>query len=485
MRVAMNFDVFPLPAYSAFEIMPAWTIISPRERDYGHPLRPKIFRIMKTIYHMLHPSHEPSMINEAKHIATLGYAVSQEKPGPPILSSVVIHFRLSTESVTRFAILLHDMQIEDKVHDVRIPIPDELKSDMMDVYDFVSARSQKVVISSHDSDNWAECKLARKVSKQLQVQKYHERLLQQEGDGAVDIIGLRSDSSRCSICDSNLIHCNNCQVASCESHDCRGSSDPPFAQCVRHQMQVLCFPCLQAQGCDLEKCPGCNSWCCARDISSCTGHPVSIPHMRRVPGDKLMSFGLLDAYSESARAHPPKRGSCMECKLPGWRSCQNKLCWSQSICQECTSGGITCPCGEVWACDLCTEHDPSVFIRCPRCDRPFCYNCSYIDECCRCQSSELCHDCAEEASETDTRKLKVLPAKLVVSCGSCELKVCDRCESHMVFSCAVCSSRLCTPCVDATVCSCSRVLCDGCVADHGCSVCSQRHRDDDDESEGL
>ncbi|KAG0708510.1 hypothetical protein DFH29DRAFT_890555, partial [Suillus ampliporus] len=466
----------------------AWTIISPREGGYGHPMRTKIFQIMKTIYHILDPSNEPSTLYEAKHIATLGYAVSQEKPleGPPILSSVVIHFRLSTESVTRFALRHHDMQIEDKVHGMRIPIPGELVPDMMDIYYFVSARSQKVVISSRDSDyhDWVERKLARRVSKQLQVQKYHERLLQQEGDGAVDIAGLQSDSSRCSICDSNLIHCSSCQVASCESHDCLGSSDPPFAQCVRHQIEALCFPCLQAQGCEPEKCPGCNSSCCARDISSCTGRPVSVPPMPRVPGDKFMSLGLLAAYTESARAHPPKRGSCMECELPGWRSCRNKSCWSHSICPECASGGMTCPCGEVWACDLCAEHDPSVFIRCPRCDRPFCYNCSYIDECSRCQSSALCLDCAEEASETNDEQLKVMPAKLLASCRSCELKVCDSCEPCMVFSCAVCSSRLCTPCVKVTECSCRRVLCDGCVEDHGCRVCSQRHRDDDDGSEG-
>jgi hypothetical protein len=131
----------------------------------------KIFRIMKMVYHMLDPPNEPSAITEVDHIATLGYAVVlQKKPEPPILSSVIIHFRLSTESVTRFALLLHDMQIEDKVYDMRIPVPGELASDMMDIYDFVIARSQKSLISSCDSDYWAECDLAREISKQLQVQ---------------------------------------------------------------------------------------------------------------------------------------------------------------------------------------------------------------------------------------------------------------------------------------------------------------------------
>ncbi|KAG2121608.1 hypothetical protein DEU56DRAFT_94618 [Suillus clintonianus] len=464
--------------------MPAWTIISPRERDNGHPMRTKIFRVMKAVYHMLDPPNEPSDINEVNHIATLGYAVLQEKPEPTILSSVVIHFRLSTESVTRFAILLHHMQIEDKVHDVRIRVPSELTPDVMDIYDFVFAMSQKLLISPLDFDRWTESDLARRVSKQLQAQKYHKRLLLQEGDGAVDIARLRSDSSRCSICDSNLIHCNSCQVASCESHECRGLSDPPFARCVRHQTEVLCLPCLQEQGSkrELEKCPGCNFWCCAKDISSCTGHPLSIPPMPRVPDIRFIAPGLVKAYAESARTHLPKRGSCMECDLPGWRSCRNKLCWSDSICPECTSGGITCLCGAVWACDLCAAHDPSVFIRCPRCHRPFCYSCSYIDDCVLCNKSNLCHDCAEEDLEMDDEELKELPAKLVASCGSCEVKMCDRCESHLAVSCEVCSSRLCMACVRDAECSCDRVLCDGCVADHGCKVCSQRHRDDDDGS---
>lgn len=434
------------------------------------------------VYRMLDPSNEPSAITEVGHIATLGYAVVlQEKPEPPVLSSAIIHFRLSTESVTRFALLLHNMQIEDKVYDVRIPVPDELASDMMDIYDFVIVRSQKLLTSSGDSGYWAECDLARKVSKQLQVQKYCERLLRQESDGTIDIVGFQSDTSQCPICDSSIIHCNSCQAASCESRDCRGYSDPPFARCVRHKTEVLCFPCLQGQGSkqELEKCRGCNSWCCAIDISSCTGRPLSLPHMPRVPRNKFIAPGLIAAYAESARAHPPKRGSCTECKLPGWRSCRNKLCWSHSICPECTSGGLTCMCGEVWACDLCAEYDPSVFIRCPRCRRLFCYSCRYIDDCVLCNGSNLCHDCAEEVSETDDKELEEIPGKLVVSCGSCEVKVCNLCESFLAFSCAVCSSRLCMPCARDAECSCDRVLCDGCVADHGCGVCSQRHQDDD------
>src|SRR6267154_2645345 len=118
--------------------MPAWTIISPREKDYGHPMRFKIFRIMKTIYRMLDPQNEPSSVNEGKHIATFGYAISQKSgPGPsglrlPVPSSEVIHFRLSTQSVTRFALLFVSMQIEDTVRDALVPVPGEITADMMD-----------------------------------------------------------------------------------------------------------------------------------------------------------------------------------------------------------------------------------------------------------------------------------------------------------------------------------------------------------------
>lgn len=62
------------------------------------------------------------------------------------------------------------MQIEDKVYDMRIPVPGELLSEMMDIYDFAVARSQKSLVSSCRSDYWAECDLARRISKQLHVQ---------------------------------------------------------------------------------------------------------------------------------------------------------------------------------------------------------------------------------------------------------------------------------------------------------------------------
>ncbi|KAG2105423.1 hypothetical protein BD769DRAFT_156790 [Suillus cothurnatus] len=432
--------------------MPTWTIISPCEKDYGHPMRMNIFRVMRTVYRILDSPNEPSAVDEGKHIATLGYAVSQEMPGPPDLSSLVIHLRLSTQIVTHFIVAFCDMQIVDTVQNMCIPIPCELMPVMADIYEFVAARST----SCRGLNPVEECDLACKIWKQLQAEKYHKRLLQQEIVSDIDIACLRPGSPRCSICDSNLIHCNSCQVASCESDDCPGSSEPPLAQCGRHKKEVLCFPCLEEQECkaELEKCPGCGSWCCTRDMSSCSGHPIDIRLTPGSPGSKFILSDLIVTYAQSARVHPPKRGSCMECELPGWRSCNSTLCWSQTICPECASGGMTCLCQEVWACDPCAEHIPGIFIRCPRCNRPFCCSCSYIDECQECHRTNLCYDCAEEESDVDDGEMVEFP-KFVASCGSCQAKVCDRCVlSYPAFSCAGCSQRLCS--------SCRKSLCDDC-----------------------
>ncbi|OAX42109.1 hypothetical protein K503DRAFT_408836 [Rhizopogon vinicolor AM-OR11-026] len=73
---------------------------------------------------------------------------------------------------------------------------------------------------------------------------------------------------RCPLCDSELIHCTSCQVASCKLEECHGSSQPSLVHCVRHQ-KALCFPCLKEQGPNrwLEKCGECDSWCCTEGSS--------------------------------------------------------------------------------------------------------------------------------------------------------------------------------------------------------------------------
>ncbi|KAG2140828.1 hypothetical protein BD769DRAFT_1428953 [Suillus cothurnatus] len=115
------------------------------------------------------------------------------------------------------------------------------------------------------------------------------------------------------------------------------------------------------------------------------------------------------------RAHPRKPESCLECEIPSWKSCSNKpFYWSYRICPECASSGVMCLCERVWACDLCAEL-ADVFIRCPRCDRPFCVTCSYIDQCRKCHRVSLCYDCAEEAPDVDA----VLPAEVASLCESC------------------------------------------------------------------
>lgn len=154
--------------------------------------------------------------------------------------------------------------------------------------------------------------------------------------------------------------------------------------------------------------------------------------------------------SQSASVHPPKGGSCSQCKQPGWRKCRGNRCWSKGnvICPECTSGGTTCMCQKVWACDICAERDSRIFIRCPRCDRPFCTSCTYIDQCKRCLRVTLCYDCVEEASDADDPEdaddaddgVVETFAKLTGTCESCGVRVCDRCAPIKAswFSCPGC-----------------------------------------------
>jgi hypothetical protein len=97
-----------------------------------------IYRVMKAVYHLLDPSNEPiSTVDEVTHIATLEYAVSQEKTGPPEISSLVIHLRLSTQTDTRFDVVLQDMQMEDKVEKACVSLPGELTPVLMDISAFV------------------------------------------------------------------------------------------------------------------------------------------------------------------------------------------------------------------------------------------------------------------------------------------------------------------------------------------------------------
>lgn len=97
-------------------------------------MRMHIYRVMKAVYHTLDPSNEPiSTVDEVNHIATLEYAVSQEKTGPPEILSLVIHLRLSTQTDTCFDVVLRDMQIEDKVENACVSLPGELTPVLMDI----------------------------------------------------------------------------------------------------------------------------------------------------------------------------------------------------------------------------------------------------------------------------------------------------------------------------------------------------------------
>lgn len=423
--------------------MPTWTIISPKipvfnsTNDHGHPMRIHIYRVMKAVYHMLDPSNEPiSTVDEVNHIATLEYADSQEHTGPPEISSLVIHLRLSTQTDTRFDVVLRDMQIEDKVEGACVSLPGELTPVLTDISTFV-----REFVFRRSAIKWkpaSDCSFGNRVWQQIQAEKYHQRVSQQEA-----ATGTLATTGFCSLCSSSLLHCKSCRVASCLSPHCRGSSEPPVVRCVSHRSNgALCFPCLEDQGSkrELEKCSGCKSWCCATDIGLCDGHPSVIPSVPRASSIEQY-LQLITTCIQSTSVHPPKRGSCGRCKLPGWRKCKGNACWSRGskICRECARGGVTCACRKVWACDTCAEHDSDVFIRCPRCDRPFCASCIYINRCKRCCRATLCYDCAEEAPDADNEVVETF-AKLTGRCESCGERVCNYCAPIKAswFSCPGC-----------------------------------------------
>jgi hypothetical protein len=112
------------------------------DQYYCHPMIVKLFRIMKTIYGLLDPQNEPSGIHEGKHTASFGYEDSEETRESSVLSSLFIHFGLSSQTSPRFAIISPSMQIEDLTQGSRIPVPPELVPSVKDICDFAVVRSQ-------------------------------------------------------------------------------------------------------------------------------------------------------------------------------------------------------------------------------------------------------------------------------------------------------------------------------------------------------
>lgn len=327
--------------------MPNWTIIPPTMEDlnqsFCHPMIVKLFRIMKTVYVLLDPQNEPSGIHEGKHTATFGYEDSEETSKSSVLSSLFIHFGLSSQTSPRFAIISPSMQIEDLTQGSRIPVPPELVQTVTDICDFTVVRSQftpdpndpeyDVYESEYEIDE-PESYLAGQVWEGVQMQKYHELLL---NAGLIQSIDPRN-RHRCDICRSDLIQCKVCLKVMCPAHNCA-------------------------------------------------------------------AFPL----------------SCMR-----WRPCAaGHRCWYNGICIDCVVGGTTCLCEETWTCDLCTEKG-GFFLRCLRCDRPFCGGCSYLAGCRGCRALNLCHDCVEEAPDNVVKEKYV---ELVGPCTKCNYPVCKPCAT--------------------------------------------------------
>ncbi|KAG1728149.1 uncharacterized protein EDB91DRAFT_865479 [Suillus paluster] len=197
--------------------MPAWTILPPNkenlDQDYCHPILMKLFRVMKTIYRLLDPQNEPSRVHEGKHIAIFGYADSEEMSESSVLSSL---FHISTQTSPRFALLSRDMQIEDRVQNLHIPVPLELVPVVTNICNFALARSQ----ISGDTDE-PECDVAHQVWQRVQIQKYHERLLKSGSTDSPD------DDPQCTL--------------SIESQSMRDLSDSYVSFDRLHRMYPACY----------------------------------------------------------------------------------------------------------------------------------------------------------------------------------------------------------------------------------------------------
>ncbi|KAG0694222.1 hypothetical protein DFH29DRAFT_960977 [Suillus ampliporus] len=237
--------------------MPAWTIIPPTKEDFlqdhCHPILLKLFRVMKTIYKLLDPQNEPSSVHEGNHTATFGYTDSEAMSESSMLSSLFMHFRLSTQTSPRFALVSRDMQIEDMAQNLRIPVPLELVPVVTDICDFALARSQ--ISGDKDKPEWD---LACQVWKRVQIQKYHERLLR---SGLIENIDSLDDPT-CDLCQSELRQCRTCHIAMCPSYLCIDSlagMDLRWCDGGPCWYKDICIECANASG---TTCMCGDSWTC-------------------------------------------------------------------------------------------------------------------------------------------------------------------------------------------------------------------------------
>ncbi|OAX38713.1 hypothetical protein K503DRAFT_143377 [Rhizopogon vinicolor AM-OR11-026] len=217
--------------------MPAWTIISLYEKDYArHPMRRSIFQLMKApISCWTHQTCHPRSAREntSRSSNTNSHKKSLVTPARLALSYISV----SPHRVPR-TLLFYDKQIEDKMQSVRISVPSEVTWAMTSIYKFVVARSNFPA----GSNSVDECDIARRVWKQVQAECYHKHLLELGGH-----IDLQPGDSRCSICYADVLHCDSCQRASCESYECSGYRIP-MKRCGRHQKMALCYHCTNEQG---------------------------------------------------------------------------------------------------------------------------------------------------------------------------------------------------------------------------------------------
>jgi hypothetical protein len=89
-------------------------------------------------------------------------------------------------------------------------------------------------------------------------------------------------------------------------------------RCVTRQKKAQFFSCLGEQSNrELENSSG-STLGAARRISPPV---VDIPSSSPVPDSRFQFHALCTAFGQSAHAHPPKRVACLNCELPGWRSC--------------------------------------------------------------------------------------------------------------------------------------------------------------------
>ncbi|KAG2152559.1 uncharacterized protein EDB93DRAFT_251596 [Suillus bovinus] len=223
------------------------------------------------------------------------------------------------------------MQIRDCWRNVCIPVPSELTPVIMDIYEFALARSD---VCSHQWDTTTENYFACRIWKQIQVEKYHQRVSQQQVPGGTDT-RLPPAFWKCYIYALLILFTATAAMLHCARGMIAVDLLNPHSRGVPH-IQMKCYVSYTSSIKILS------GWSIVRGTTPgaprriSIGRPVDIESNSFLWVASLYSASLWPTIITNAFTLS-KYKLCRECELPGWRTCSNSTCWSDQICPECMS----------------------------------------------------------------------------------------------------------------------------------------------------